>query len=102
MNDEIKREVLNKVLSTDDWIYIGKDKYRFNNVVIHARFCSNNIRAPYKYKFNINPNTLRANYELWICGSPEIYYLLPNSIICEFYNSPNAYVDKRHPEIKIV
>jgi len=60
------------------------------------------LRAPDKYKFNINPNTLSADYELWVCGSADIYYLMPISVMREIYENPNTYTDNTHPEIRVV
>ena len=61
-----------------------------------------NNKSPNKYKFNINPNTLSADYELWICGSATSYYLMPIELMREIYNNPNTYIDSMHPEIRVV
>ena len=61
-----------------------------------------NIRAPEKYKFNINPNTLSADYELWVCGNASVYYLMPISLMQSIYQNSNTYVDRMHPEIRVV
>lgn len=81
---------------------LGKAKYRVGSSVVHVRFCSQNARAPERYKFNINPNTLSADYELWVCGTAAVYYLMPVSIMQKIYNDPNTYEDKHHPGIKVV
>ena len=60
------------------------------------------MRAPEKYKFNINPNTLSADYELWVCGSASVYYLIPISLMQCIYQNPNTYVDRMHPKIRMV
>jgi len=54
----------------------GRAKVRIGKCLVHVRYCSPNAKALKRYKFNINPNTLSADYELWICGSAAIYYLL--------------------------
>ncbi len=69
---------------------------------IHARFCRTNDRSPNLFKFNINPNTLEADYELWICGEVGLFYLLPTSVMQAIYDDPEAYPDYRHPEIRVV
>jgi hypothetical protein len=81
---------------------LGKAKYRIGSSVVHVRFCSQSPRAPEKYKFNINPNTLSADYELWVCGSAAVYYLMPVSVRQKIYNDPNTYEDRHHPGIKVV
>jgi hypothetical protein len=43
-----------------------------------VRYCSRNVSAPRKFKFNINPNSLSAGCELWVCGSAAIYYMMPS------------------------
>lgn len=58
--------------------------------------------APGKFKFNINPNTLSADYELWVCGSVAIYYLMPVAFIRDIYEHPNSYIDHFYPQIRIV
>lgn len=58
--------------------------------------------CPPYYKFNINPNTLSADYELWICGSAGVWYLVPIDLIGRIYSDPAAYPDHRHPEIRVV
>lgn len=81
---------------------LGRAKYQVGNLVVHVRFCSQNPRAWGKFKFNINPNTLTANYELWICGSASLYYLMPISFVRGIYDNPTTYEDRRHPGIKVV
>ncbi|MGC9326733.1 MAG: hypothetical protein ACP5I1_03790, partial [Candidatus Hinthialibacter sp.] len=80
----------------------GKSKFRIGGSVVHVCFCSENGRGPEKYKFNINPNTLSADYELWVCGSAQIYYLMPVALMREIYDNPTTYVDRMHPEIRVV
>lgn len=83
-------------------ISVGRAKFRIEQWVIHTRYCSENFFAPGKYKFNINPNTLSADFELWVCGEPDHYYLIPVSLMSEMYLHPEAYVDSRHPDIRVV
>ena len=80
----------------------GNAKFRVGKSVIHVRFCSTNLNASGKYKFNINPNTLSADYELWVCGSAATYYLMPTSFMRQIYNNPSTYVDRMHPDIRVV
>jgi hypothetical protein len=100
MSEQIKRQVLQHIASGSPVSSAGRAKYRIQNSVVHVRFCSTSARA--SYKFNINPNTLSANYELWICGSADIYYLMPIDFLRSIYENPSAYVDHHHPEIRVV
>lgn len=81
---------------------VGRAKYRVSDSIVHVRFCSQNSSAPDKFKFNINPNTLSADYELWVCGSASTYYLMPVSVMQTIYDDPNTYQDRHHPGIKVV
>lgn len=80
----------------------GRAKYRIKDNIVHVRFCSLNRMAPTKFKFNINPNTLCADFELWICGSFDCYYLMPTALLKAIYQNPNTYIDRRHAKIRIV
>ena len=59
--DQIKLEALGSVDPKSRPIPVGRESYRLGNAVIHVRYCS---PGKGNYKFNINPNSLRANYEL--------------------------------------
>lgn len=102
MSTTEKRTALESVANGAAVSSAGNAKYRVRAKTIHVRFCSENDSAPTKYKFNINPNTLSADYELWICGSANLYYLVPISVIRDIYDNPNTYVDRHHPKIKVV
>ena len=83
-------------------ISLGHSKYRVGQAVVHVRFCSEDRRGSTKYKYNINPNTLSADFELWVCGSASTYYLIPVALMRSIYDDPNTYVDRAHPEIRVV
>lgn len=102
MNAAEKKAALLAIASGSAISSLGKAKYRVGGSVVHVRFCSPNPRAPKRYKFNINPNTLSADYELWVCGSAALYYLMPISFIRGIYDEPNTYEDRRHPGIRVV
>lgn len=102
MSEDVKKKVLQQVAAGKTFNYLGKSKYRIDQTIVHVRFCSTDIRDSSKYKFNINPNTLSADYELWICGQSDSYYFIPISIMNDIYYHPDAYVDNRHPEIRVV
>lgn len=83
-------------------VSLGSSKYRIEQNTVHVRFCSKDNRRPTKFKYNINPNTLTADFELWVCGDASTYYLMPVSLMQTIYNDSNAYVDRAHPEIRVV
>jgi len=102
MNNVEKNTALEKIARGATVKTEGNAKVRIGKSVVHVRYCSPNTKAPGKFKFNINPNTLSADYELWVCGSATIYYLMPISVMRGIYENPNAYVDRRHPDIRVV
>ena len=101
-SEETKRIVLGRISVGEDWVLCGRAKYRKGLHVIHMRFCSTDRFGSSHYKFNINPNTLSADYEVWICGDANTYYLIPNQLMRRIYCDPESYVDSRHPEIRVV
>jgi hypothetical protein len=97
-----KKAALTKIAKGKNISPAGNAKVRIEKCVVHIRYCSPNANAPEKFKFNINPNTLSADYELWVCGSAAVFYLMPISLMQSIYDNPNTYVDRRHPEIRVV
>lgn len=53
-------------------ISLGESKYRIGQAVVHVRFCSEDRRGSTKYKYNINSNTLSADFELWVWLSLQV------------------------------
>ena len=101
-NLETKEAVLERLAPGTLSRRLGRAKWEIRGKVLHVRFCSTDREDSQHYKFNINPNTLTADFEVWICGSEAVYYLIPISRIREIYASPDAYVDRHHPEIRVV
>lgn len=99
---QAKQATLRQIAGNSPIVSAGNAKVRIGSWLIHVRYCSENQSALGKYKFNINPNTLSADFELWICGEPQHFYLMPVSRMREFYRHPEAYVDNYHPNIHIV
>ncbi len=101
--DKLKLTVLKKVGNgINPTKASGPSNYWVGHKKVHARFCRTNDRSPHLFKFNINPNTLEADYELWICGGVGLFYFLPISVMQGIYDDPNAYPDYHHPEIRVV
>jgi uncharacterized ferritin-like protein (DUF455 family) len=100
--ESAKQAVLNRISAGGRWSATGKAKVKIAQTVLHVRFCSVNASKSPRYRFNINPNTLTADYEVWICGDASHYYLLPNSLIKAWYEDPSAYPDNYHDEIRVV
>jgi hypothetical protein len=101
-NDHIKHFVLDRIASGKPWQPSGRSKFLVNGIIVHVRYCSPSKTGSPLYKFNINPNTLTADYELWICGDVNNYYLIPRENIEQMYKDRDAYVDRHHEEIRVV
>jgi len=97
MSETIKIAVLEQISWGASWRPEGRASYRFPGGLVHARF-----KTSGPFSFNINPATLKADFELWICGSQQLFYLLPQSVIKKIYYNPDSYEDKRHPKIRVV
>ena len=96
-NDATKRAVLDRIAPSVGWRKSGQVSYSSSVGTVHARF-----KTAGPFSFNINPATLRADFELWICGSERLYYLLPRDTVRLIYDHPGAYIDSRHPDIRVV
>jgi hypothetical protein len=99
---QIKQAVLSKIARRKSVAPAGKALYRVDGTLLHIRFCSQDRSSSARYKFNINPNTLRAEWECWICGDDSVYYLIPTNVLRRLYNDPGAYVDNHHPSIRVL
>jgi hypothetical protein len=100
--DQVKQTVLSKIASGKRFAPAGQASFRIEGTLVHVRFCSKDEKGSARYKFNINPNTLRADWECWICGDDSAYYLIPTKVLRGLYNDPGAYVDNHHPRIRVV
>ena len=78
----------------------GKATYSVGDRLVHVRYKSPSVNM--RFPFNISRTTLKADYELWICGDEKAYYLIPMEIIRKMYDDPNAYHDKMHPNLTVV
>lgn len=100
--EEIKNSVLNRIAKGGSVSQQRKKaKYLVCGEMVHVRFCSCDQNNPRKFKFNINPTTVTAEYELLICGGESIFYLIPIKVIRKIYECPEAYPDRHHPRIRI-
>ncbi len=98
---EVKAAVLKQISIGRPISYIGKTKWRVGTIVVHVRFRSSAKSRGTSFAYNINPNTLTADYEVWICGNAQRYYLFPISVMSAIYIDPDTYVDQRHTKIRI-
>ena len=91
-----KQSVLGNVFKGGSYWSDGRAIWTNGVFRVHVRFCSDG------YKFNINRNTLLADYECWICGSAGCYYLIPIAQVESWYEDPSAYPDTQHAGLTVV
>jgi len=96
-----KESVIEWIADGRDFSPAGRSNYQVGTYRVHVRFCS-----PYKnscrLKSNINSNSLSADFELWICGDPEDYFLIPIATLRQVYEHPNGYPDRHNSGLRIV
>jgi hypothetical protein len=68
-----KNAVLEEIAKGTTVEYTKKAKVRIGKSIVHFRYCSPQAAARGKFTFSINPDTLSADYELWICGKAAYY-----------------------------
>ncbi len=102
MNDSEKKQLVAELAEGETPAYAGRAKLKVGAGIVHIRFCSTSLSNHEQYKFNINKNTLSADFELWICGSKKNWYLLPMDVIREMHQHPDAYEDYQHPGLTVV
>ena len=100
MSREVKNQALARIANGRTVRFVGSAKWNIGNQIVHVRFRTS-PKSKEIFSYNINPNTLGADFELWICGGVESYYLFPIAIMKDIYSDPDAYVDRRHPEIRV-
>jgi hypothetical protein len=101
MNQQAKKEVLSSVAGQHACKPYGRAKWKVGGNIVHVRFRSDPDLDGVSYFYNINPNTLTANFELWICGDSSKYYLIPIDHIRTIYHNPEAYGDSWHQEMRV-
>ncbi|MBL8894666.1 MAG: hypothetical protein JNJ53_08690 [Rhizobiales bacterium] len=101
MSSAAKAAVIANVAGDRQHRRIGDAMYRVGDAKVHVRYVSW-PKARSTYAFNVNPTTLRADFEVWICGDASSYYLTPIEVIRTLYDDPDAYVDRRHPKLRVM
>jgi len=87
--EKIKRWVLSEVFGSESFKPVGIATYGHEGIRVHVRHTWATVRC--RFWFDVNPNTVKADYELWICGMPSLWYLVPVSALVFMQGSPTAY-----------
>lgn len=105
MNELIKEKVIHRIANGKPWekaVGHGQVKWRIGTKIVHVKYRTKPKSAGgVTYSYNINSNTLASDFEVWICGSADYYYLIPIRVIEAIYNHPGAYVDSHHPKLRV-
>ncbi len=98
---EIKTKVLAAISKGNKPIPMPKAKWRVGGAIVHVRYRSSPKSRGTVYSFNINPNTLTANFEVWICGDATRFFVFPIDVMRAIYYDPDTYTDYTHPNIRV-
>ena len=94
--------VLKKISDHEVKRAVAKGTQRIGPHSVHSRFVSWSSSRPGRYPFNINPDSLSADFEVWVCGDEDLWYTLPQKVIKEIYDDPDARVATDRPGHRIV
>ena len=100
-NAQAKNAVLDRIAGVGGWWKApGRDNWGSKNGTLHTR-CRSNAAHGTTYAYNFGPAALKMDYQVWICGKPEDYYLIPSEVVRKMYAHQKGYVDKAHPNLHV-
>jgi hypothetical protein len=99
VNEPIKETVLRQIAGEKSYAFESGVTWKVGDSKVHVRYATGRGG---RFRFNLNPSTMRADYEVWICGKPERYYLIPHSVVREMHEHHRRYQDRQHPELTVV
>lgn len=94
-----RQNVLSAISSGLTATKIGKVTYEIQGQRYHIKMVTGNKD---KYPFNINKTVLASDYEVYICGSSDVYYVIPIDVIRMMHEDPSAMPDNTHPGYTII
>ncbi|MEX0693813.1 MAG: hypothetical protein WD075_05145 [Rhodospirillales bacterium] len=100
-NEQTIKNALRIIDPEHESFLTGNSIWMVGEVSVHARYRTKPKKGGKTFAFNLNPNSLQGDYELWICGQAQDYYLLPKELVQSIYTHPDGYVDHHHPEIRV-
>jgi hypothetical protein len=100
-NREAKLQLLGR-LGEGDPRRLRGETYELDGYSVHARYCATTPGRKSHFSFNINQTSLAADYELWLCGDTDVWYLLPAEDLRRIYEDPDAYVAADNPTHRVV
>lgn len=97
-----KRNALRKIAGDRPIARMPRATVMIGRQTVHAQFSAAPKTAPDTWSFHVNKNILLADFDVWVCGTGESYYLVPKDASREIYNAADGWSDSAHPDVKLV
>lgn len=97
--DPHRKKVLDKIADDDEYRQIGRVSYDIAGKIFHIKVVTGKKK---NYPFNINKTVLKADYEVYVCGTSELFFVIPISIVKKMHEDPNAMPDYRNKDYTVV
>ena len=97
--DIFRESVLRKIAGYKAFKKVGRVSYEIDGNTYHIKVKTGQLK---KYPFNINKAVLSADYEVYVCGTDELYYVIPVELIRKMHLDPSAMPDYTHPGLTVV
>lgn len=98
--DIAKTQVLKRIAGDNHVCQLNRHVWQVGKHRLHIKGKSNANSG--MYSFNISRSVLKNNFEVWVCGNADLYYLIPIAEIRQMYEHPDAYHDNTHPALTVV
>ncbi len=97
--DIFRDAVLKKISQGKEYLRFGGVTFIIDNRKYHIKVKTGQLK---KYPFNINPTVLEADFEVYVCGNDNLYYLIPITLIKEMHTDPSAMPDHRYSGYTVI
>lgn len=97
--DEYRELVLQRIAAGKAYKKIGKVTYNIDGKLYHVKVKRGQLN---KYPFNINNAVLAADFEVYVCATEELYYVIPVELVNKMHSDPSAMPDHRYPGLTIL
>jgi len=97
--DIYRESVLLKIAGGKAFRKSGTVSYIIDGYTYHIKVKTGQLK---RYPFNINKSVLSADYEVYVCGTDELYYVIPVELIRKMHSDPSAMPDYTYPGYTVV
>lgn len=94
-----RKTVLRKIAGDRTFKKMGPVTYEIEGKRFHIKVKTGQLK---KYPFNINDTVLTADYEVYVCGTDALYYMVPIDLVKTMHADPAAMPDYRNPGYTII